>query len=160
VKIEAGMGRALTHEAALAFVHALHRDGKTVVWTSGVFDLLHPGHVRFLQQARALGDALMVDLEADASVRRRLGAHRPINPDRDRAEVLLALASVDVVVITDEKARSGILGRLKPDVIVESERSLGDGEPAEVPRTAPRVVRISVEPDYSIDALAAKARLT
>ena len=163
MKIErGGLARALTPEAAVAFAQGLHRDGQKVVWTRGVFDLLHPGHVRFLEQARALGDALIVDLEADASVRRRLGPRRPINADRDRAEVLVALESVDVVVITDDDARSEMLRSLNPDVIVEPEPSLDDGEPvgpAGVLGGAPRVVRISVAPGYSTGALAAKVRL-
>jgi rfaE bifunctional protein nucleotidyltransferase chain/domain len=163
VKVDkGGMARVLTPEAAIALAHALHTAGRTVVWTSGVFDLLHPGHVRFLEQARTFGDALIVNLEADGSVRQGDGRNGAINPDHERAEVVAALASVDVVVIAADQARREILRGVAPDVIVEPERSLDDGEPvggAGLPDGARRVVRVRVEPGYSTAALAAKIRL-
>ena len=84
---------------AVELVAELRRSGKTVVFTNGVFDLLHPGHVRYLETARSLGDALIVGVNADASVRRNKGPSRPVTPEGERAEVLAALASVDAVVI-------------------------------------------------------------
>ena len=81
----------LTLRDATELRRAMADRGRTVVFTNGVFDLLHPGHVRYLQRARALGDALIVGLNADASVRRNKGPARPLNPQHERAEVLAAL---------------------------------------------------------------------
>jgi D-beta-D-heptose 7-phosphate kinase/D-beta-D-heptose 1-phosphate adenosyltransferase len=90
--------------------------GKTVVWTNGCFDLLHVGHVRGLQEARTLGDVLIVGVNSDESVRRLKGPERPIVPDAERAEVLAALACVDYVVIFGEATPEAALARLKPDI--------------------------------------------
>jgi rfaE bifunctional protein nucleotidyltransferase chain/domain len=91
-------------------------DGKTVVWTNGCFDLLHVGHVRNLQAARRLGDILVVGLNSDRSVRQLKGPERPINPERDRAEVLAALVCVDYVVVFDDPDPGRILAKVRPDV--------------------------------------------
>ena len=80
----------------------LRRSGTRLVFTNGVFDLLHPGHVRYLEEARRLGDVLIVGMNSDRSVRANKGAGRPLNPDHERAEVLLSLACVDAVVLFDE----------------------------------------------------------
>src|SRR5262245_13813803 len=96
------MFQPLTRMDAAAFAADLRRGGKRVVFTNGVFDLLHPGHVRYLQAARAEGDALIVGVNSDRSVREIKGPTRPINPEHERAEVLAALACVDAVVIFDE----------------------------------------------------------
>src|SRR5216684_9057171 len=85
----------MTLAAAVAIVERLRASGKTVVFTNGVFDLLHPGHVRYLQQARALGDALIVGVNSDRSVRAIKGLQRPITPEAERAEILAGLACVD-----------------------------------------------------------------
>ena len=86
-------------EALVRAVRSLQRAGKKVVFTNGCFDLLHVGHVRYLQEARALGDALVVGVNSDASVRRLKGPGRPLTPARERAEVLAALACVDYVTV-------------------------------------------------------------
>src|SRR5690242_742559 len=97
------MGQILpTRESMAARVAALRAEGRRVVFTNGVFDILHVGHVRYLQAARALGDALLVGVNSDASVRRLKGSARPINPEDERAEVLAALACVDSVCIFGE----------------------------------------------------------
>ncbi len=83
--------------------------GGTVVFTNGVFDLLHPGHVRYLQEARALGDALIVGVNSDRSVRANKGPARPITPERERAELLLALAAVDAATIFDEETPHALI---------------------------------------------------
>ena len=98
---------------------SLRADGRRVVFTNGVFDILHPGHVRYLQQARALGDALIVGLNADASVRRNKGPERPINPEAERAELLEALECVDAVVLFDEDTPARIIAAVQPDVLVK-----------------------------------------
>ena len=90
-----------------------------VVFTNGVFDLLHRGHVDYLYEARALGDALVVGLNADASVRRLKGAGRPLNAEHDRAVVLAALACVDFVTIFEEDTPRELIAALVPDVLVK-----------------------------------------
>src|ERR671918_2486722 len=109
------LGRA----EAIQFVKRLRARGLTVVFTNGVFDLLHPGHVRYLRDARALGDALIVGVNSDRSVRSNKGPDRPINPQHERAEVLLALACVDAAVIFDEDTPHAIIARIQPDVLVK-----------------------------------------
>jgi D-beta-D-heptose 7-phosphate kinase/D-beta-D-heptose 1-phosphate adenosyltransferase len=110
----------MTERAALVgAVRALQRAGRKVVFTNGCFDLLHVGHVRYLQEARALGDALVVGLNADASVRRLKGPGRPLNPARDRAEVLAALACVDYVTIFGGATPRRLIAAVQPDVLVK-----------------------------------------
>ncbi len=110
----------LSLDEAVALVTRLRAGGKKVVFTNGVFDLLHPGHVRYLAEARAQGDALIVGLNSDRSVRaQNKGPERPINPETERAEVVGALAAVDAVVIFDEETPHEIVSRLQPDVLVK-----------------------------------------
>jgi D-beta-D-heptose 7-phosphate kinase/D-beta-D-heptose 1-phosphate adenosyltransferase len=101
------------------FVHQARTSGRRVVFTNGVFDLLHPGHVRYLQAARSHGDVLIVGLNSDASVRRNKGPGRPINPEDERAEVVAALACVDAVSIFDEDTPADIIRRVEPDILVK-----------------------------------------
>ncbi len=97
----------------------LREAGKKVVFTNGCFDLLHPGHVRYLQQARALGDALIVALNSDRSVRELKGDKRPILNEAERSEVMAALASVDFVTVFDEPTPREIISALLPDILVK-----------------------------------------
>jgi rfaE bifunctional protein nucleotidyltransferase chain/domain len=97
----------------------LRRSGKTIVATNGCFDLLHPGHVRYLQQAKKLGDVLVVGLNGDRSVRALKGKNRPLIPQNGRAEVLAALEAVDFVVIFPEKRATNFLKKVCPDVYVK-----------------------------------------
>ena len=99
---EARRTQALTWDEAAALVGRIRAGGGLIVFTNGVFDLLHLGHVRYLQAARALGDALIVGLNGDESVRRNKGKDRPITPQDERAELLLALSAVDAVVLFDQ----------------------------------------------------------
>jgi D-beta-D-heptose 7-phosphate kinase/D-beta-D-heptose 1-phosphate adenosyltransferase len=101
------------------FVRQARAAGRRIVFTNGVFDLLHPGHIRYLQAARAHGDLLIVGLNSDASVRRNKGPGRPINPEHERAEVLTALACVDAVSIFDDETPADIIRRVQPDVLVK-----------------------------------------
>ena len=94
----------------------LKADGKTVVFTNGCFDILHAGHVRYLQAAKELGDCLIVGLNSDQSVRAIKGPTRPINHQEDRAEVLSALSAVDYVVIFDEPTAENLVTAIKPAV--------------------------------------------
>lgn len=97
----------------------LRQAGKKVVFTNGCFDLLHPGHVRYLQQARALGDALIVALNSDRSVRELKGDKRPILTEAERSEVMAALACVDFVTVFDESTPREIISALLPDILVK-----------------------------------------
>lgn len=97
----------------------LRQAGKKVVFTNGCFDLLHPGHVRYLQQARALGDALIVALNSDRSVRELKGDKRPILAEAERSEVMAALTCVDFVTVFDEPTPREIITALLPDVLVK-----------------------------------------
>lgn len=95
------------------------RQGRTVVFTNGCFDLIHPGHVRYLGKAKSLGDYLVVGLNSDSSVRRIKGGKRPIMGETDRAEVLCALRFVDYVVLFSEDTPLKLIKALKPDVLIK-----------------------------------------
>jgi D-glycero-beta-D-manno-heptose 1-phosphate adenylyltransferase len=146
--------------AAAAFAERLRSAGKTVVFTNGVFDLLHPGHVRYLQQARSLGDALIVGVNSDRSVRANKGPSRPITPESERAEVLAALACVDAVVLFDEETPHDLIAAIQPDVLVKG----GDwAEDAIVGRDivearGGRVVRVDLEPGHSTTSIIEKIK--
>jgi rfaE bifunctional protein nucleotidyltransferase chain/domain len=115
----------------VALAQRVRRAGGTVVATGGCFDLLHAGHVRMLEQARALGDCLIVCLNSDASVARLKGPDRPLVSERDRAAVLGALSCVDAVVVFDEDEPTAVLRRLRPDIWAKG----GDYAVAELPET-------------------------
>lgn len=103
-------------------------DGLRIVFTNGCFDLLHPGHIDYLARARALGDILIVGLNDDDSIRRLKGESRPVNPLADRAIMLMALRSVDLVVPFSEDTPLQLISALKPDILVKG----GDYEPANI----------------------------
>jgi len=112
--------KVISREDAARWVREMQARGLKVVFTNGCFDLLHPGHVAYLEEARALGDALVVAVNTDASVGRlEKGAGRPVNPEADRARVLAALAAVDRVVLFDEDTPLELLTVLQPDVLVK-----------------------------------------
>ena len=98
------------------FCEVLRKGGKRVVFTNGCFDILHAGHVRYLEKARALGDCLVLGLNSDASVRRLKGPSRPVNREEDRAEVVGALKSVDYMTVFDEPTASELIALVKPAV--------------------------------------------
>jgi len=136
------------------------RNGRRVVFTNGCFDLLHPGHIRCLEQARALGDSLIVAVNSDASVRRMKGAGRPVMPQAERAEVLAALAAVDYVTVFEEDTPREIIAKVVPEVLVKG----GDWGPdqivgrEEVEAAGGRVVSIPLEPGYSTTGILEKVR--
>lgn len=112
-------GMILTPDELLnerARLRASHRE---LVFTNGVFDLLHVGHVRYLTQARALGDALVVALNSDRSVRELKGADRPLKGEQERAEIIAALRAVDYVTIFDDVSPRSLIAKLLPDVLVK-----------------------------------------
>jgi rfaE bifunctional protein nucleotidyltransferase chain/domain len=161
VRVEGGgLSRVLTMSKAVVLVHSARAAGKTIVFTNGVFDLLHPGHVRYLQSARAFGDLLIIGLNGDASVRRNKGDGRPINPEQERAEVLAGLSVVDAVVLFDDDTPAEIIRTLQPDILVK-----GADWPADqivgrdtVEARGGRVVRVTVEQGHSTSALVEKIR--
>lgn len=117
---DAFFGRLLTAEDALAWREALRSQRERVVFTNGCFDVLHAGHVSYLAWARAQGDALIIGLNSDSSVRALKGETRPIVPFEERARVLCALRSVDAVVGFAERTPEVLLDRLRPDMHVKS----------------------------------------
>lgn len=113
--------KILGRDAMIAERAKLKAAGKTVVFTNGCFDILHAGHVSYLNFARQQGDALILGMNSDVSVRRNKGDDRPINCERDRAEVLAALECVDYVVLFDEDEPASLISTLLPDVLVKGE---------------------------------------
>ena len=116
-------------ETALPSVERRRRAGGRIVFTNGCFDLLHVGHVAYLQQARALGDVLVVGVNSDASVRRLKGPGRPVNPDGDRVRVLSGLRCVDHAVVFNEDTPDGLIAAIRPDIYVKG----GDYEAENLP---------------------------
>lgn len=151
----------LSREKASELVARERSRGKTVVFTNGVFDILHPGHIRYLRDARALGDVLIVGINSDRSAR-ALGKApgRPINPESERAEILAALAAVDAVVIFDEDTPHEIITAIQPDILV---KGADWGENAIVGRDVVearggRVIRIPLAEGYSTTAIIERIR--
>jgi D-glycero-beta-D-manno-heptose 1-phosphate adenylyltransferase len=150
----------LSSAEAVAFAARLRGEGQTVVFTNGVYDLLHPGHVRYLQAARAEGDALIVGVNSDRSVRALKGPHRPVHPQEERAELIAALACVDAAVVFDQDTPHEIITALQPDVLVK-----GADWPADqivgrevVEARGGRVVRVHVVPGHSSTQLIERMR--
>jgi rfaE bifunctional protein nucleotidyltransferase chain/domain len=126
------------------------RQGKTVVFTNGCYDLLHPGHVRLLEQARSLGDVLILALNSDASVRRMKGPSRPLIAETERAAMALALAAVDAVTLFDEDTPRELIAEVLPDVLVKgTDWSHFIAGREEVEASGGRVLTIPLEPGYS-----------
>jgi rfaE bifunctional protein nucleotidyltransferase chain/domain len=155
-----GAARVLTETQVAVLVAEARSKGRRVVFTSGIFDLLHPGHVRYLEEARALGDLLIVGLSADESVRRNKGPGRPVTPQDERGEVLAALASVDAVVVFSEDTAADIIRRIQPDILVK-----GADLPADqivgrdiVEARGGRVVMLPLEPGYSTSSIVERIR--
>jgi D-beta-D-heptose 7-phosphate kinase/D-beta-D-heptose 1-phosphate adenosyltransferase len=155
------VSRILSRDEAVTLVQGFRRHGRTVVFTNGVFDLLHPGHIRYLAAARQHGDALIVGLNSDVSVRRLAkGAGRPITPELERAEVLAALAAVDAVVLFDEDTPLEIVSAVQPDVLVKgADWSLDTIVGRDVVEArGGRVVRIPIAEGYSTSAIVERLR--
>jgi rfaE bifunctional protein nucleotidyltransferase chain/domain len=150
----------LSPDAAVEWLAPVKAGGGRVVFTNGVFDLLHPGHVRYLRQARTLGDTLVVGVNTDRSVRIIKGDSRPVTPEGERAEILAALTCVDVVVLFDEETPYELIKRLQPDVLVKgadwSEASMIGREIVE--SRGGRVVRVPFETGYSTTGIIEKVK--
>jgi len=153
-------GTPATWDEAAVFAEDVRRRGGVVVFTNGVFDLVHPGHIRYLQEARALGDALIVAINSDRSVHANKGPGRPVNPEGERAELLRALACVDVVTIFDETTPHAVVSRVQPDILVKG----ADWGPDEivgrdaVEARGGRVVRLRLTEGFSTSQLIERVR--
>jgi rfaE bifunctional protein nucleotidyltransferase chain/domain len=143
---------------AASWVAAQRAAGRSVVFTNGVFDLVHPGHVTYLTAARAEGDVLIVALNSDRSVQANKGPSRPILPEQERAELLAALDVVDAVVIFDDETPAAIVAALQPDVLVKGADWAHDAIVGRdtVEARGGRVVRIEVVPGYSTSRIVAR----
>jgi D-beta-D-heptose 7-phosphate kinase/D-beta-D-heptose 1-phosphate adenosyltransferase len=108
-----------TQEEIFAISERLKREGKKVVFTNGCFDILHVGHVKYLQEAKSYGDVLIVGLNSDSSVRTLKGPTRPVNPEADRAYILAALESVDFVVMFSDETPYELIKNIAPDILVK-----------------------------------------
>lgn len=150
-----------TRDAAAAWAAEQRAAGRRVVFTNGVFDLLHPGHTRYLADARSEGDVLVVAVNSDRSVRaQNKGTDRPITPEGERAEILAALAVVDAVVIFDEDTPHAIVSAVQPDVLVKGADWGADNIVGRdvVEARGGRVVRVTLSPGYSTTSILARAR--
>jgi D-beta-D-heptose 7-phosphate kinase/D-beta-D-heptose 1-phosphate adenosyltransferase len=126
------------------------RQGKTVVFTNGCYDLLHPGHVRLLEQARSLGDVLILALNSDAGVRRMKGPSRPLIAENERAAMALALSAVDAVTLFDDDTPRELIAEVLPDVLVKgADWSHFIAGREEVEAAGGRVLTVALEPGYS-----------
>lgn len=168
------MGRIVSQDNLILLRQDWKRNGQCVVFVSGCFDLLHPGHIRLLEQARSHGDILVVGVQSDAGARVRYssdsgsnhapghGANhdRPVTPAAERAEILAALAAVDYVVECDGLSPAPLLGRLAPDVLVESSVPASESVLSIPPEnlvagevSGTKLVRVLLEPGFSTTRL-------
>ena len=150
-----------TRAEAVRLVAELRQQRRVIVFTNGVFDLLHPGHVRYLAEARRQGDALIVGINSDASVRRlSKGPNRPLTPEHERGELLGALTAVDAVVIFDEDTPLEIVAALQPDVLVKGADWAADAIVGRevVEARGGKVVRIPLAEGYSTSAIIERLR--
>ena len=133
------------------------RSGKTVVFTNGCYDLLHPGHIRLLEQARSMGDVLILALNSDASVQRMKGPTRPLMTQRDRAELAGALSAVDAVTLFDEDTPRELIAAVLPDILIKgADWSHFIAGREEVEAAGGRVLAVALEPGYSTTGMVEK----
>jgi D-glycero-beta-D-manno-heptose 1-phosphate adenylyltransferase len=152
--------KILTLDDAVKRVQELKREGKRVVFTNGCFDLIHPGHTRYLAAARALGDALIVAVNSDRTVRLLKGPSRPVIPEAERMEMLAALRAVDYVTIFDDPTPREVIARMLPQVLVKG----ADWGPnaivgrEEVEAAGGEVVSVAIAEGFSTSALIKAAK--
>lgn len=144
------MGRLYSRAGLLDQRRRWRQEGKTVVFTNGCFDLLHPGHIRLLEQARSLGDVLVLALNSDAGVRQAKGPQRPILPQEERAAVAGALEAVDAVAFFDEETPRELIAAVLPNVLVKgADWSHFIAGREEVEAAGGKVIAVALEPGYS-----------
>jgi len=144
------MGRLYSREDLVRARAGWRQRGLTVVFTNGCYDLLHPGHIRLLEQARSLGDVLILALNSDASVERLKGPTRPLIPERDRAALAAMLDAVDAVTVFDEDTPRELIAAVLPDVLVKgADWAHWIAGREEVEAAGGRVLALALEPGYS-----------
>ena len=144
------MGRFYTREELIAARAEWKRTGKTVVFTNGCYDILHPGHVRLLERARSLGDLLILALNTDSSVRRLKGPSRPLIREEQRAALAAALEAVDAVTFFDEDTPRELIAAVLPDILVKgADWAHWIAGREEVEAAGGKVLALSLEPGYS-----------
>jgi rfaE bifunctional protein nucleotidyltransferase chain/domain len=144
------VGRLYSRAKLLEQRQRWKHQGKTVVFTNGCYDLLHPGHIRLLEQARSLGDVLILALNSDACTRRAKGPGRPMIPEGERAELALALEAVDAVVLFDEDTPRELIASVLPDVLVKgADWAHFVAGREEVEAAGGKVLTVALEPGYS-----------
>ena len=144
------LGSIYSREQLLALRADWKRAGKTVVFTNGCYDILHPGHIRLLESARSLGDILILALNTDASVQRLKGPMRPLIPQQDRAELAAALEAVDAVTFFDEDTPRELIAAVLPDILVKgADWSHFIAGREEVEAAGGKVLALPLEPGYS-----------
>ena len=144
------VGRIYTREELVVARAEWRRQAKTVVFTNGCYDILHPGHVRLLEQARSLGDVLILALNSDAGVRRLKGPDRPIVNERDRSALAAALAAVDAVTVFDEDTPRELIAAVLPDILVKgADWAHWVAGREEVEAAGGQVLTLALEPGYS-----------
>jgi D-glycero-beta-D-manno-heptose 1-phosphate adenylyltransferase len=144
------MGKEYSRAEVIDARREWKQQGRRVVFTNGCYDLLHPGHIRLLEQARSLGDVLVLALNTDASVRRYKGPSRPLMNERERVEVALALESVNAVTLFDEDTPRELIAELLPDVLIKGAdwaHFIAGRE--EVEAAGGEVKALALEPGYS-----------
>lgn len=144
------MRKVLSRENLITLRNRWRQERRSVVFTNGCYDLLHPGHIRLLEKARALGDVLILALNSDESVRRLKGPLRPLLPEEERVEVAASLAAVDAVTLFDEDTPRELIAAVLPDVLVKGAdwvHWIAGRE--EVEAAGGRVVAVALEPGYS-----------
>ncbi len=144
------MGRLYSRTELVRQRQQWKREGKTVVFTNGCYDLLHPGHIRLLEQCRSMGDVLILALNSDDSVRRMKGPSRPLLDQNERAEIALALEAVDAVAFFDEETPRELIAEVLPDVLVKgADWSHFVAGREEVEAAGGKVAMVTLEPGYS-----------
>jgi rfaE bifunctional protein nucleotidyltransferase chain/domain len=144
------MARFYTREQLVAARAEWKRQAKTVVFTNGCYDILHPGHIRLLESARSLGDILILALNTDASVQRLKGPKRPLIPEQDRAALAASLAAVDAVAFFDEDTPRELIAEVLPDILVKgADWAHWIAGREEVEAAGGKVLALPLEPGYS-----------
>jgi rfaE bifunctional protein nucleotidyltransferase chain/domain len=143
-----------SREALIAARLSWKKEGKTVVFTNGCYDLLHPGHIRLLEQARSLGDILILALNSDDSVARLKGPTRPLLSERERAEVAAGLAAVDAITVFDEDTPRELIAAVLPDILVKgADWAHWIAGREEVEAAGGQVMALALEPGYSTSGI-------
>lgn len=151
------MGEIYSRAQLLEIRKRWRDEGRTVVFTNGCYDLLHPGHIRLLEAARSLGDVLLLALNTDSSIARMKGPSRPLMPEADRADLAAAIEAVDAVTLFDEDTPRELIAQLLPDVLVKgADWSHFIAGREEVEAAGGKVLALPLEPGYSSTNIVAK----